>query len=127
MVRNIRKTKFNAAESGHILQPDSINLTLRADCVAEQLQSFLRPEDGLEKKKRGTYATVQQLVGYRRRPENIMADMLDKMSRQKKASKEELIKRSSCGSKDESKKSNRRRRRRPRILCCIAGACQTMA
>lgn len=127
MVRTIRKAKFNVQESGHILQVDSINLTLRADCVAEQLQSILRPEDGLEKKKRGTYATVQQLMGYRRHPENIMADMLDKMPRQKRVSKEQQIKRSSCGSKDESKKSNRRRRRRPRILCCIAGAFQTMA
>lgn len=50
--------------------------------IAEQLRSFICPEQGLaESKKRGT-ATYQQITGYRRRTEAIMIEMIDKWSKE---------------------------------------------
>ena len=50
-------------------------VTALSQAVGEQLKSQVA-EDGLEKGRRGTIATPQQIVGYRRRPENILAGMI---------------------------------------------------
>lgn len=75
-------------------------ITAFDQAIAEQLKSQAA-EDGLEKGRRGTIATHQQIVGYRRRPENIFASMIKDV----------------WFSKEEMKKPNTRKRKRgPRSL-----------
>lgn len=45
--------------------------------VAEQLRSFLYPEEGITNGERGTVATYQQITGYRRKIADIYMDMID--------------------------------------------------
>ena len=89
-------------------QEISITLDLIDDAAAEQLKSQAAAE-GLEKGKRGTVATPQQVVGSRRRTENIFIDMSGNMPRQvrpEKLSVQNAVRRA----------SKRKRRRGPRTL-----------
>ncbi len=73
------------------------------EALAEQLKSQ-GSEDGLEKGGRGTVATEQQIVGYRRRQENILVGMIKDVW----YSREELT------SKPSKKQNIRKRKRGPR-------------
>jgi len=60
-------------------QEKSIRSELIGDAVAEQLKSQAADE-GLENGKRGTIAIPQQIVGSRRRADDIIIDLLDEWS-----------------------------------------------
>lgn len=57
--------------------------------IFEQLKSQTA-EDDLEKGRRGTIATPQQIVGYRRRPENIFASMIKEVWEKEKQKDDSL-------------------------------------
>jgi len=44
----------------------------------EQLKSY-GPEEGVEKKRRGSVVTRQQMIGYRRSTETILVEMIDRI------------------------------------------------
>jgi hypothetical protein len=77
----------------------SVNHIDRA--VHEQLKSR-SPVGGLKEGKRGTTVTISQMIGCRRRTENILIDMIDNWS---KAQRIPVVMKQT---------SNRRRRRGPR-------------
>jgi len=81
--------------------------------VGEQLKSQVA-ENGLEKGRRGTIATPQQIVGYRRRPENILVGMI----KDEWCSKEEINQQSPV--KQFIKKKNHRKHKRGTrsMECC---------
>jgi len=87
--------------------------SLICEAVAEQLKSQAA-EDGLEKGGRGTVAMEQQIVGYRRRTENVFASMIkDEWYSKKELDSKPPIK---PGIK---KSSNRKRKRGPRSIQAI--------
>jgi hypothetical protein len=78
--------------------------------VEEQLKSQ-GAEDNLEKGKRGTVAIPQQMVGSRRRTEDIFAGMIkDEWARK------ELINRQLPTQRITKKKNSRKRKRGPRTV-----------
>jgi len=79
--------------------------TAISHAIGEQLKSQVA-EDGLENRRRGTIATPQQIVGYRRRPENILTGMI----KDEWFSKEELNQQSQL--KQIIKKKNHREHKR---------------
>lgn len=95
-------------ERQHRSQDNSITLELIEEAIAEQLKSQAADE-GLEKGKRGTIATPQQIVGSRRRTEKVFLDMSGNIPRQVRSEKfsiRNLI----------TRISKRKRRRGPRTL-----------
>lgn len=58
---------------------NKIRLKLIEEAIGEQLKSQAA-EDGLEKGKRGTIAIPQQIVGSRRRMDDIISDLIDEWS-----------------------------------------------
>ena len=49
--------------------------------VEEQLRSFINPVKGIENGKPGSIATLGEITGFRRRPEDILIAMIDSRSR----------------------------------------------
>lgn len=92
-------------------QRNSIKLGIIGNAVAEQLKSQAA-EEGLEKGKRGTIATPQQIVGSRRTTENIFIGMLDDMPPQ--------VKKENCLIQNSTARVSRRKRKRgPRTLSLL--------
>lgn len=86
-----------------------IKLAILDEAVGEQMKSQAA-DDGLEKGKRGTKVIPAQIVGVRRRTENIIADMIKNSSFAKSFVKEQQAELT-------SKKHNMRKRKRgPRSI-----------
>jgi len=77
--------------------------------VSEQLRGSINPIEGIGKASRLSIATPGQISGWRRRPENILIEMIDR----------QRSKSSHDNNENPVKKSSRRRKRGPRSLEAI--------
>jgi len=85
-------------------QNEPIILGFIEKAIDEQLKSHA-PEDGIEKGKRGTIATPQQMMGSRRRTEKIFIEMATNISEAEPAKQRNI-----------TKQNTRKRKRGPRSV-----------